>query len=85
MLLKRSIVKFGRVVGNLVLSNAVSNLYMERLLLISSSGNVLDVAIDRLGAKLGDTVLCSQSKEASFALGFENCPTDLAIIAIIDS
>lgn len=76
--------KIGKIIGSIVLTNAIADINQERLLIILGKDNKIDIAVDRIGAELGKTVLCSQSKEAMFALGDENRPIDLTVIAIED-
>ena len=82
----------GRVKGNVVSTNKSEKLHGLKLLLIVPI--VLDtmqekgspvVAIDAVGAGEGEVVMCcsgSSSRQTSFT---ENKPSDLAIVAIIDS
>ena len=82
----------GRVKGNVVSTNESEKLHGLKLLLIvpidldtmQEKGSPV-VAIDAVGAGEGEVVMCcsgSSSRQTSFT---ENKPSDLAIVAIIDS
>ena len=82
----------GRVKGNVVSTNKSEKLHGLKLLLIvpidldtmQEKGSPV-VAIDAVGAGEGEVVMCcsgSSSRQTSFT---ENKPSDLAIVAIIDS
>jgi microcompartment protein CcmK/EutM len=82
----------GRVKGNVVSTNKSETLTGLKLMVIvpidldtmSEYGSPV-VAIDAVGAGQGEVVMCcsgSSSRQTSFT---ENKPSDLAIVAIIDS
>ena len=84
--------QIARVVGNVVSTNKTEKLHGLKLLIVvpieistfQEKGSPL-VAIDTVGAGNGEVVmLCSGSSSRQTSLT-ENKPSDLAIVAIIDS
>ena len=75
----------GRVVGNVVCSVQSEALNGRTLLLVRRLPNgPTAVAVDAVGAGLGETVYICRGKEASFPfLPFE-VPTEATIVAIVD-
>jgi microcompartment protein CcmK/EutM len=82
----------GKVKGNVVSTNKSEKLHGLKLLIIvpvdldtMQEKGAPVVAIDAVGAGEGEIVMCcsgSSSRQTSFT---ENKPSDLAIVAIIDS
>lgn len=79
----------GKVVGSVVSTRKsealIGNKFMivEPLHRMSSSGSQL-VAIDNIGAGIGEFVLVVQGSAARIGCGLETAPVDAAIVGIID-
>lgn len=79
-----------RVAGTVVSSVKDEALRTHKLLLVrllDAAGNPLPqtlVALDAVGAGVGEVVYCCRGKEASFAWLPEAVPTDAAIVGIVD-
>ena len=75
----------GKVVGNVVCSIKDEALAGKKLLLVERmpSGPTV-VAVDAVGAGVGETVYICRGKEASFAFLPEEVPTEATIVAIVD-
>ena len=75
----------GKVVGNVVCSIKDGALTGKKLLLVERlHGGPTVVAIDSVGAGVGETVYYCRGKEASFAFLPEEVPTEATIVAIVD-
>lgn len=80
----------GKVIGSVVSTRKNENLIGNKLLIIepvksmSGSGNHL-VAIDNVGAGIGEVVLVALGSAARIGCGIENAPVDAAIVGIIDN
>ena len=75
--------KICRVEKPLVATNRIPGLehkYMQ----VVRDGNTLAVAVDPVGAKPGDWVICVGSSAAREAAGSKEYPSDLTIVGIID-
>jgi ethanolamine utilization protein EutN len=75
----------GKVIGNVVSTKKNSSLLGCKFLKIELSSNEEIVAIDNIGAGMGDMVLITTGHNAAY--GFEqkgNLPIDAIIIGIID-
>jgi ethanolamine utilization protein EutN len=81
---------FGRVLGNVVASQKVTDLDGIKLLLVQPLDHELkptrepEVACDTVQAGPGDLVYLVGSREASLALPKTFVPVDAAVVAIID-
>lgn len=75
----------GTVVGNVVCSVQNESLNGRTLLLVSRMphGPVI-VAVDAVGAGLGETVYICRGKEASFPFLPGEVPTEASVVAIVD-
>lgn len=79
------------VIGNVVATIKNEALEGRKLLLIQSLNADLQsqgtplVALDAIGAGVGDLVFWCRGKEASFPFQRGDTPTDCTIVAIIDS
>jgi ethanolamine utilization protein EutN len=75
----------GKVVGNVVCSIKDEALTGKKLLLVRRlpDGPTV-VAIDAVGAGIGETIYFCRGKEASFAFLPEEVPTEATIVAIVD-
>jgi len=83
--------QLGRVIGTVVATVKNDSLEGRKLLVIQSldaqlkpQGNPL-VALDAIGAGVGELIIWCRGKEASFPFRREDTPTDCTIIAIVDS
>ena len=75
----------GKVVGNVVCSVKDEALAGRTLLLVQRWPNgPTVVAIDSVGAGVGETVYVCRGREASFAFFPDEVPTEAAIVAIVD-
>ena len=83
--------QLARVIGTVVATVKNDSLEGRKLLIIQSLNKNLDaqgkpmVAIDSVGAGVGELVFWCRGKEASFPFKREDTPTDCTIIAIVDS
>jgi microcompartment protein CcmK/EutM len=92
--------KLARVRGNVVASIKDSGLAAKRLLLLESvsaadplASNIADnthsksvyVAVDLIGAGVGEVVLVTFGSAARATDGSRSAPTDAAVIAIVDA
>ncbi len=83
--------ELGKVVGTVVATVKDKKLSGSKLLVVNlvsadgkpTAGHV--VAIDTVGAGVGELVLIVRGSSARQALNMESVPTDTAIIAIIDT
>ena len=81
----------GRVVGNVWATKKASDLEGVRFLIVhpfdldkEPNTNIVVVA-DRLGAGIGETVLCAYGKAARSAIGNQDLSIEAAVIGIVDS
>jgi ethanolamine utilization protein EutN len=83
--------QLARVIGTVVATIKNDSLAGRKLLLIQSLNKDLApqgkpmVAIDSVGAGVGELVFWCRGKEASFPFKREDTPTDCTIVGIIDS
>lgn len=69
----------------LVSTNRISTMEHKPLLIVSDKpGGTPQVAVDPVGCKPGDWVLCVGSSAARDATGIKAYPSDLTIVGIID-
>ena len=75
----------GKVIGNVVCSVKNDVLQGRTLLLVRRlpSGSAV-VAIDAVGAGIGETVYVCRGREAAYAFKPDEVPTEAAIVAIVD-
>ncbi len=79
----------GKVVGSLVSTRKNENLIGNKFMIVEpvsgmkSQGGTL-VAIDNIGAGIGEYVLVACGSAARIGCGMENAPVDAAIVGIID-
>ena len=80
----------GKVVGSVISTRKNENLVGNKFLIIepvksmSQAGNRL-VAIDNVGAGIGEVVLVATGSAARIGCGIETEPVDAAIVGIIDN
>lgn len=83
--------QLARVIGTVVATVKNDSLEGRKLLVIQSLDARLEaqgkpmVALDAIGAGVGELVFWCRGKEASFPFRREDTPTDCTIIAIVDS
>ena len=77
----------GKVVGSIVSTRKCENLVGNKFMVVEplkemSAGGARFVAIDNIGAGIGETVLVATGSAAR--VGMENAPVDAAIVGIVD-
>jgi ethanolamine utilization protein EutN len=83
--------QLARVIGNVVSTVKNESLHGRKLLIVQNLDADLKpkgspmVAIDAIGAGVGELVFWCRGKEASFPFKREDTPTDCTIVAIVDS
>ena len=83
--------QLARVIGTVVATVKNESLEGRKLLVIQSLNKDLQpagkplVAVDAVGAGIGELVFWCRGKEASFPFKREDTPTDCTIIGIVDS
>ena len=79
----------GKVVGSLVATRKNDNLIGSKFMIIEpldrmKSENGRLVAVDNVGAGIGDTVLVATGSAARVGCGMPDAPIDAAIVGIVD-
>ncbi|HEY6120363.1 MAG TPA: EutN/CcmL family microcompartment protein [Pyrinomonadaceae bacterium] len=83
--------QLARVIGTLVATVKNESLQGRTLLVIQTLNKNLEpagkpmVAVDSVGAGVGELVFWCRGKEASFPFKREDTPTDCTVVGIIDS
>ena len=83
--------QLARVIGTVVATVKNDSLEGRKLLVVQTLNKDLEpngkpmVAIDSVGAGVGELVFWCRGKEASFPFKREDAPTDCTIIGIVDS
>jgi microcompartment protein CcmK/EutM len=83
--------QIARVIGNIVSTVKNESLHAKKLLIVQTLDADLEprgkptIAIDAVGAGVGELVFWCRGKEASFPFKREDTPTDCTIVGIIDS
>jgi ethanolamine utilization protein EutN len=83
--------QLARVIGNVVATVKNDSLEGRKLLVVQSLDSNLRpqgsplVALDAIGAGVGELVFWCRGKEASFPFRREDTPTDCTIVGIVDS
>ncbi len=83
--------QLARVVGTVVATIKNESLEGRKLLIVQTLGADLEpqgkplVALDSVGAGVGELVFWCRGKEASFPFKREDTPTDCTIVGIVDS
>ena len=83
--------QLARVIGTVVATVKNDSLKGRKLLIVQTVNGNLEpngkpmVAIDSVGAGVGELVFWCRGKEASFPFRREETPTDCTIVGIIDS
>ncbi|WP_321325589.1 carboxysome peptide A [Thiomicrorhabdus sp.] len=77
--------KIFQVEKTLVSTNRIATMEHKPLLVVAEkAGGTPQVAVDPVGCKPGDWVLCVGSSAARDASGIKGYPSDLTIVGIID-
>lgn len=79
----------GKVKGSVVSTRKSDNLVGNKFMIVEISEHMQGsakqlIAIDKIGAGIGDFVLVAQGSAARIGCGMENAPIDAAIVGIID-
>lgn len=81
----------GKVVGHVVSTRKNENLIGQKLLIVEPNKKLMGnigpanfIAIDNVGAGIGETVLVATGSAARIGCGLECAPVDAAIVGIID-
>ena len=78
----------GKVVGSVVSTRILDNLVGSKFMIVepiqSLNADNRIVAIDQIGAGIGEFVLVAQGSAARIGCDMENAPVDAAIVGIID-
>ena len=80
----------GRVVGSVVATRKNENLIGSKFLIIEpiekmSGGGSRFVAVDNVGAGIGEMVLVATGSAARIGCHLDNSPIDAAIVGIVDN
>lgn len=82
----------GKVVGHVVSTRKNENLIGQKLLIVEPNdklkgnmGSDCFIAIDNVGAGVGETVLVACGSAARVGCDLKNAPVDAAIVGIIDN
>ncbi len=82
----------GKVVGHVVSTRKNENLIGQKLLIVEplenlkgNMGSSCFIAIDNVGAGVGETVLVACGSAARVGCGLDIAPVDAAIVGIIDN
>ena len=79
----------GKVVGSVVATRKNEGLLGSKFMIVqplsnmSSDGRI--VAVDNVGAGIGEIVLVATGSSARVGCGMENAPVDAAIVGIVDN
>lgn len=75
----------GKVTGSIVATRKNKNLIGQKLMIVEplTGGNKI-VAIDDVGAGIGEVVIVAEGSAARIGCGHENAPVDAAIVGIVD-
>ncbi len=79
----------GKVVGNVVSTRKNDNLVGNKLMIVETLPKYGDtvrriIAVDNIGAGMGEAVLVATGSAARIGIGNETAPIDAAIVGIID-
>ncbi len=78
----------GLVVGSVIATRKNEKLIGQKLLVVRPLENMEEkgefVAIDDVGAGIGETVLVAKGSAARIGCGLESAPVDAAIVGIVD-
>lgn len=79
----------GKVVGSVVSTRKSEKLVGSKFMIVQPAGNMSDskeklVAVDTIGAGIGEMVLVATGSAARIGCNMDNSPVDAAIVGIID-
>ncbi len=79
----------GKIVGSVISTRKNEKLVGNKFMIIEpidgmTTGSNRLVAIDNVGAGIGEVVLVAQGSAARIGCGLENAPIDAAIVGIVD-
>lgn len=83
--------QLARVIGNVVATAKNESLKGRKLMIVQTLDAELNpkgqpmIALDAVGAGVGELVFWCRGKEASFPFKREDTPTDCTIVGIVDS
>ena len=83
--------QLARIIGTVVATVKNESLEGRKLLIVQSLDAKLQpqgkplIALDAIGAGVGELVFWCRGKEASFPFAREDTPTDCTLVAIVDS
>ena len=83
--------QLARVIGNVVAAIKNETLEGRKILIVQNLNENLEeigkplIALDAIGAGVGELVFWCRGKEASFPFKRDDTPTDCTIVGIIDS
>ena len=79
----------GKIVGSLVSTRKNEKLIGSKFMIVEPIANTGNgqkvVAVDNVGAGIGETVLVATGSAARIGCDCENAPVDAAIVGIVDS
>ncbi len=78
----------GKVIGSVVSTRKNDNLIGSKFMVIEPCQGMAQsrfIAVDNVGAGIGEDVLIATGSAARIGCNMENCPIDAAIVGIIDS
>lgn len=79
----------GKVVGSIVATRKNEKLIGNKFMIVEIVGNMSNkakqlIAVDNIGAGIGEYVLVAQGSAARIGCDMEDAPVDAAIVGIID-
>ena len=80
----------GKIVGSVVSTRKNENLVGSKFMVVEPLDKLGDtknkiVAVDNVGAGIGEIVLVATGSAARIGCGMPDCPIDAAIVGIVDS
>ncbi len=78
----------GKVVGSIVSTRKTENLVGNKFMIVEpvySMSNGRFIAVDNIGAGIGEYVLVATGSAARIGTGAEKAPVDAAIVGIVDN
>jgi len=73
-----------KVVGSIVSTRKCESLVGKKLMVVEEADGGSLVAIDHVGAGIGEVVLVAKGSAARVGIGMEGAPIDAAIVGIVD-
>ena len=80
----------GKVTGSIVATRKNEKLVGQKLLIVEilksmNNGKTNIVAVDNVGAGIGEVVMVAQGSAARIGCNLDNSPVDAAIVGIVDN